>query len=166
MSVDETSEQPVYEVVCFEDGGEYGQQYGELFIDKDQAEQVAHLLNEQDEYNYSHEITRGNSMVWGVKEAEIASTNSYYFSAYSATIDNMAKYKQDFKGQYQATKPKAGLVKSFLPFDEAVQFDGGVRKDRWSITLWGRTPDELQTRVDEVLTRLNESNDPGELHII
>jgi hypothetical protein len=158
---EEIPEQPVYELACFDNGGEYTHQYGEYFTDKDQAEQVAKLLNGEDRYN---QIPFASG--WVVQKLETASQNAAYFLAYCATIANGAKYKDNAEGQYHASGPKAQVVKSFLPFDDAYQYDQGIWKNRWEVTLWASTPDELQTRVDEVLTRLNESNNPGELHII
>jgi hypothetical protein len=162
MSIhEEIPEQPVYELARFDNGGEYTHQYGEYFTDKDQAEQVAKLLNEEDEYN---QIPFASG--WVVQKLETTSQNAAYFLAYYATIANGAKYKDNIEGQYHASGPKAQVIKSFLPFDESYQYDKGVWKDRWEVTLWASTPGELQARIEEVRTRLNETNDPGTLRVI
>lgn len=158
---EEILEQPVYELARFDNGGEYTHQYGEYFTDKDQAEQVAKLLNEEDEYNHV-----SYSDGWTVLQIETISPNAAFFLVYNVTLVNKAWYKEPIEGKYEAGEYKSKVVQSFLPFDEAYQYDEGVWKDRWEVTLWAKTPEELQIRIEEVLARLNETNDPGALRII
>jgi hypothetical protein len=158
---EETAEQPVYEIVRFRGVNEEPDQYGKYFIDKDQAEQVAKLLNEEDDYNHV-----SYSDGWTVLEIETVSQNAAFFLAYNVTLTNKAWYKEPIEGKYEAGEYKSKVVQSFLPFDDSYQYSEGVWKDRWEVTLWARTPEELQVRAKEVLDRLNESNYPGALHIL
>lgn len=158
---EETAEQPVYEIVRFMGVNGEPDQYGKYFIDKDQAEQVAKLLNEEDDYNHV-----SYSDGWTVLEIETVSPNAAFFLAYNVTLTNKAWYKEPIEGKYEAGEYKSKVVQSFLPFDDSYQYPEGTWKDRWEVTLWARTPEELQVRAKEVLDCLNESNDPGALHIL
>jgi hypothetical protein len=158
---EEIPEQPVYEIVRFSGLNGEPDQYGKYFTDKDQAKQVAELLKEEDKYNHE-----SYSDDWTVLEIETVSPSAAFFLAYNVTLTNKAWYKEPIEGQYEAGEYKSKVVQSFLPFDESYQYPEGVWKDRWEVTIWASTPKELKVRAKEVLARLNESNDPGALHII
>jgi hypothetical protein len=145
-----------YKVVSHVAGTSDTYQHDEIFESKEQAEKVASLLEERDEYNFSR-IPRK----WTVEENTTASSESTYFIAYSVTIDAYVITEDGHDTvSYTMRKHWAEFVKDFIPADtaEKVEVDGhlvwkvkvydatvhGVRERARKLNLWMRYEDPTE----------------------
>lgn len=145
-----------YKVVSHVAGTSDTYQHDEIFESKEQAEKIATLLEERDEYNFSR-IPRK----WTVEENVTTTSESSYFIAYSVLIEAyvVTEDGQD-RVSYSMRKHWAELVKDFIPEDlaEKVEVDGhsvwkvkvydatvhGVKERARKLNLWMRYEDPTE----------------------
>jgi hypothetical protein len=145
-----------YKVVSHIEGTSDPYQYDEIFENEEQAEKIAKLLEERDEYNFSR-IPRK----WAVEENVTTTPESNYFIAYSVLIEAYVITEDGHdRVNYRMRKHWAELVKDSIPEDvaEKVEVDGhsvwkvkvydatvhGVKERARKLNLWMRYEDPTE----------------------
>lgn len=150
------STKTTYKVVSHIEGTSDTYQYDEIFESKEQAEKIAQLLEERDEYNFSR-IPRK----WTVEENVTTTPESNYFIAYSATIDAYVVTENGHdRVSYTSRKHWAELVKDSIPEDlaEKVKVDG---HSVWKVKVYDATVHGVRERARR-LQRWMMYEDPTE----
>lgn len=145
-----------YKVVSRIESSSDTYQHDEIFESKEQAEKVAKLLEERDEYNFPR-IPRK----WVVQENVTPTPESNYFIAYSILIDAyMTTENGHDRVEYTARSHRAELVKDLIPEDEAekVEVDG---RSVWNVKVYDATVHGVRERARR-LQRWMRYEDPTE----
>jgi hypothetical protein len=147
-----------YKVVSHIENASDNYQYDEIFESKEQAEKIAKLLEERDEYNFPR-IPRK----WSVEENITPTLESNYFIAYSVLIEPSIRVWEDgSRGvQYFSRSHRAELVKDFIPNDvaEKVEIDG---YPAWTVKVYDATVYDARIRASNIRRHVEYGDDPTE----
>jgi hypothetical protein len=152
------STKTTYKVVSHIEGTSDTYQYDEIFESKEQAEKIAQLLEERDEYNFSR-IPRK----WSVEENITPTPESNYFIAYSVLIEPSIRHWEDGRHSIQhfSRSHRAELVKDFIPNDvaEKADFDG---HSAWTVKVYDATVHDARIRASNIRRHIDYGDDPTE----
>jgi len=147
-----------YKVVSHVAGTSDTYQHDEIFENKEQAEKIATLLEERDEYNFSR-IPRK----WTVEENVTTASESSYFLAYSMLIEPSIRLWEDGSRcvDYFIRSHRAELVKNFIPEDIAEKGEvGGL--PAWTVKVYDATVHDVRIRASYMKKHLGAGDNPTE----